>query len=117
MPCLFLTASSSIAEYGHATRQSQHPLQVVRLTFAVIGSLAIWSLEKSARTLLAAALPIETDSGISIGPTHVPASKTHTIAHHAPCAYIAWYVLQYTCSISLNSMKRPFSHPLNQRTG
>src|SRR3989304_4832025 len=43
--------------------------------------------------------------------------KTHTIAHHAPCAYIAWYVLQYTCSISLNSMKRPFSHPLNQRTG
>src|SRR3990170_4808753 len=74
-PCLFLTSSFSIAVYGHATRQSQHALQVILFTFAVIGSRAIWSLEKSARTLLAVALPIETDSGISIGPAHVPARK------------------------------------------
>src|SRR3972149_1650 len=43
--------------------------------------------------------------------------KIHTTAHHAPCACRAWYVLPYTCSKSLNSMRHPFFHPLSQRTG
>src|SRR3990172_4434112 len=74
-PCLFLTSSFSIAVYGHATTQSQHALHVFLFTTDVIGSLAIWSLENRANTLLAAALPIETESGMSIGPMHVPARK------------------------------------------
>src|SRR3972149_4284175 len=72
LPCLSFTVSFSIAEYGQATTQSQHALQVIVLTSAVMGSLAISSAEKRARTLLAAALPWATVSGMSMGPMQVP---------------------------------------------
>ena len=54
----------------------KQPTQVLVLTWAMAGSDSSMSLEKSDRTLAAAALPCVTDAGMSFRPWHAPARKT-----------------------------------------
>src|SRR5574337_1756073 len=92
LPCLSFTDSLSMAEYGQAVRQSQQALQVFLFTTDVIGSLAISSAENSDSTLLAAALPCATDSGISIGPMQVPARNIPAVTVSTGRSF-GWYSL------------------------